>query len=228
MGVRSYYDAALSALRFLEHRAPTERRFGQDADLRWSSFEGHLQAVDRIDLLLRDADAQWPGSMGARRVFDRRGVAEDDAFGPQWPSLDPVAGAELWREVQGQAPPSDLAAALKRIADAWKLRVEDVDHQPVSPSTRIVVAGASAIAKLAQSFEGRTDLDWGDQVAVVASDPGTRQLAAFCGAALNVTNTTPILLAAEQDGPSLAGYEPFIGPDAAPADAAWAKDLTER
>src|SRR5690606_36203028 len=71
--IRSYCHGALTGLRYVEHRAPTSRRFGQDADLHWASFRGHLQDVDRIDLLLRDADAQWPGSLGARRVFNLSG-----------------------------------------------------------------------------------------------------------------------------------------------------------
>lgn len=224
---RTYYEAALSALHYLEHKAPTGRRFGQDADLRWGAFKGHLQDVDRLELLVRDADAQWPGSMGARRVFNRKGVAEDDAFGTEWESLDAVAGAELWRAAVTTPAAENLGAALSRIADAWGLSLEPHSHTDVSPSSRMVVAGASAIAALAQVFDGRSDLDWGDQVAVVATDPGVRQLAAFCGAALNVTNKTPTLLAADERGPSLAGYTLVTSPDAAPTDASWAQTLTE-
>lgn len=228
MGVRAYYESALTALRYLEHRAPTGRRFGQDADLRWSSFRGHLQDVDRIDLLLRDADAQWPGSMGARRVFNRHGVAEDDAFGKEWAPLEPVAGAELWRDANGTPPAENLGAVLSRIAAVWKLSLQPHRHEAVSPSSRLVVAGASAVAALAQSFEGRSDLNWADQVAVVASDPPTRQLAAFCGAALNATNATPALLAAEERGASLVGHTPVVSSDASSTDAQWARALTER
>lgn len=225
--IRAYYEAALTALRYVEHRAPSGRRFGQDADLLWASFRGHLADVDRIDLLVRDADAQWPGSMGARRVFDRHGVAVDDAFGKEWERLDPVAGADLFRETVAAPAPANLGAALSRIAAAWRLPLHPFPHDAVSPSTRLVLAGPSAIAALAQAFEDRSDLDWADQVAVVASDPGARQLAAFCGAALNVTNAMPVLLAAEEPGPSLRGHAPLVGDDAVPRDAQWARAVVE-
>lgn len=226
---RAYYRGALTALRFLEERQPTGRRFGQDADLRWSSFRGHLQDVDRIDLLVRDADAQFPGSLGARRVFHLRGVAEDDAFGKDWAPLDPIAGAELWRELaRGPAPPT-LGLALSAIAAEWRLPLAPFTVPAVHPSTRLVVCGPSAVAALAEAFEGpadlaRTDLDWADQVAVVATAPGARQLAAFCGAALGVTKQ-PVLLAANEAHADLRGRALLISDDAPAADRAWAQHL---
>lgn len=75
--VRAYYRGALTGLRHVEARQPTGRRFGAEADARWASFRGDLTTADRIDLLIRDADAQWPGAFGARSVFARRAVAED-------------------------------------------------------------------------------------------------------------------------------------------------------
>jgi hypothetical protein len=220
---QAYYRAALTALHYVEHRAPTGRRFGQDADLLWASFRGHLQDVDRIDLLLRDADAQWPGSLGARRVFDLHGVAEDDAFGKDWAPLDPVTGAELWRETLAEPAPENLGAALSRIAAVWGLALSPFSHDPVAPSSRLVLAGPSAVAALAHAFEGQSDLDWADQVAIVASNPGTRQLAAFCGAALNVTKPTVLLAAEQRPEASLAGRTPLVSEDAPAADAAWAR-----
>jgi len=222
---RGYYRAALTALHYVEHRAPTGRRFGQDADLLWASFRGHLQDIDRIDLLLRDADAQWPGSLGARRVFDLRGVAEDDAFGKDWTPLDPVVGAELWRETLDEPAPEDLGAALSRIAAVWDLSLAPFSHEPVAPSSRLVLAGPSAVAALAQAFEGQSDLDWADQVAIVASSPGTRQLAAFCGAALNVTKPTVLLAAEQSPEASLAGRTALVSEDAAAPDAQWARTV---
>lgn len=54
--VHAYYTAAMAGLRFLEHRQPSGRRFGPDGLPR-----GHLRDCDRVELLLRDADAQRPG-----------------------------------------------------------------------------------------------------------------------------------------------------------------------
>jgi hypothetical protein len=65
----------LFALRYLEGRRATGRRFGADADALWSSLQGDLTTANRLDLLIRDADAEWPGGFGARTVFAMRGVA---------------------------------------------------------------------------------------------------------------------------------------------------------
>lgn len=223
-GVRAYYEAALTALRYVEHRAPTRRRFGADADLLWASFHGHLSDVDRLELLVRDADAQWPGSLGARRVFGLGG-AEDDAFGDAWTPIDPVRGAELWRDALGTPAPETLGAALSRIAATWGLSIAPFAHDALSPSSRRVVAGPSAVAALARSFEGRAELDWADQVVIVASEPAHRQLAAFCGAALNSTKQVTLLAAGEASAGSLRGRALDVSSDADPRDAAHARSL---
>lgn len=222
---KTYYRGALTALRFLEERQSTGRRFGPDADLRWASFRGHLLDLDRVDLLIRDADAQWPGSLGPRRVFDHEGVAEDDAFGDAHEPLDPVIGAELWREALAAPAPPNLSLALSTIASLWSLPLTPVEPPSIQPSTRLVVAGPSAIVALAEAFEARADLDWADQVAIVATHPGARQLAAFCGAALNVTKPTVLLAADTSPELSLSGRALFTSDDAAPEDRAWATTL---
>jgi hypothetical protein len=83
-GAEHYVDGALRLLQYVEARRPTGRRFGADADARWSSFRGDLETVDRIELMIRDADAEWPDGFGARAVFAMQGVAEDEPFGSQW------------------------------------------------------------------------------------------------------------------------------------------------
>jgi hypothetical protein len=62
-GAGRYIEGALRLLQYVETRRPTGRRF--DADARWSSFRGDLETVDRIELMLRDADAEWPGGFSA-------------------------------------------------------------------------------------------------------------------------------------------------------------------
>jgi len=74
----------LAALRFVQTRRPTKCRFGAEADATWADFRGDLGGAARIDLLLRDADAQWPGAFGARSVYDLAAVAADEAFGATW------------------------------------------------------------------------------------------------------------------------------------------------
>ena len=116
-----YYAAAMAALRFIEQRTPTTRRFGPEADARWSAFKGNLETADRIDVLLRDADAQWPAALGARNVFALRAAAEDEAFGVEWEPLDAVAAEDLWRSVSVEPAPQGVAAALAAVAAGWGL-----------------------------------------------------------------------------------------------------------
>ncbi|MFZ6186176.1 hypothetical protein, partial [Nannocystis pusilla] len=127
---RPYLLSALTALRFLDERTG-RRRFGPDADARWRAFAGEdlaeartadtrarvLLDVDRIELLLRDADAQWPGGFGARVVFDLPAVAQDDAFGAEWDSLSD--GFSLWREATAAPLAPDLPRLLDRLAAIW-------------------------------------------------------------------------------------------------------------
>ncbi|MBX3265023.1 MAG: hypothetical protein KF782_35450 [Labilithrix sp.] len=221
-GIEAYYEAALAALRYVEQRAPTSRRFGPDADLVWASFRGHLAAVDRVELLVRDADAQWPGSLGARGVFALDG-AEDDAFGQGWAPLDPVRAEALLRDALAAPAPPNLRAALAQIAAAWRVSLAPFEHAPVTPSSRLLVAGPSAVAALAQAFEGRAELDWADQVAVVATAPAHRQLAGFVGAALNATKRVAILAAGEPA--ALPGRVLAVSADAALEDASHARRL---
>src|SRR5687768_1188859 len=106
-GQGRYVEAALRLLQFVEARRPTGRRFGADADARWGSFRGDLETADRIELLIRDADAEWRdpdgergGAFGARTVYALRAVAEDEPFGAQWPGMDPVEAEKLWRKLK--------------------------------------------------------------------------------------------------------------------------------
>jgi hypothetical protein len=75
--IGAYYRAALEGLHMLEARRGSARWFGVDADARWKVLRGDLTAADRLDVAIRDADAQFFGAFGARSVFARAGVARD-------------------------------------------------------------------------------------------------------------------------------------------------------
>jgi hypothetical protein len=60
-GAGRYVEGALRLLQYVETRRPTGRRFGADADARWSSFRGDLETVDHIELMIRDVDAECGG-----------------------------------------------------------------------------------------------------------------------------------------------------------------------
>ncbi|MBA3458493.1 MAG: hypothetical protein H0T46_00920 [Deltaproteobacteria bacterium] len=196
-GVGRYMEGALRLLQFVESRRATGRRFGPDADARWSSFRGDLETVDRIELMIRDADAEWPASFGARVVYALPGIPEDEPFGSQWEGLDPVAAEDLWRKVKAEAAPKTPAATLKAIAIAWGVKLGACDVGKVGANDRLVIAGASAIAAAIEAFASGSGLDWSDQVVVIATAPVARQLAAAATALLNAQQPAKILTAVE-------------------------------
>jgi len=220
----AYYRAALTCLRFIDARTPTKRRFGPDASALWGEFRGDLTDADRIDLMLRDADVQWPGAFGARGVFELRGVAEDEAFGPDWESLDGVDAAELFQTVEREAPATDVVGALSRVVAAWDLKLAPLDAPAISPAGRFVVAGPSAIAALVRAFAEGRDLDWADQVTSVATPSGHRQIAALAGSLLNVSKRTRVVSATEPLD-LRPGATVVTSPDAALEDALRASAL---
>ncbi|MCA9535362.1 MAG: hypothetical protein KC593_16830 [Myxococcales bacterium] len=227
MNTQAYYQAALSGLRFVEARQPSGRRFGAEADARWAQFAGELTTADRVDLLLRDADAQWPNAFGARAVFDLRSVAEDEAFGAEWEPLDPVQANELWRAPVPPGAATDIALTLAHVAQAWGLSLAPFDTGPVQPADRLVLTGPSAIAAAIHAFAAGRDLDWADQVVCVATPPAHRQLAALAGALLNSGKGTRLRASTTPPGKpaTTTGYKLLHSPDALPADVTAARAL---
>jgi hypothetical protein len=225
----AFYSAAMAGLRFIEARSPTQRRFGPDADALWKELKGHLSTADRIDLLLRDADAQWPGSFGARTVFGLRAVAEDEPFGADWRPLDDVDAEELWRAATRAAPPAHVEGALHACAKAWSISLAPVQTGTIGAATKLLIAGPSAIAATALAFASGTDLAWAEQVICVASAPNARQLAALAGALLNTTRPTRTV-DPETDLAALRSerIDRLVeSPDASGADLEWARRALE-
>lgn len=224
-GAEHYVDGALRLLQYVEARRPTGRRFGADADARWGSFRGDLETVDRIELMIRDADAEWPGGFGARAVFAMQGVAEDEPFGSQWEGLDPVAAEELWRRVKAEPAPTTVAAALASIASAWGGKLNAQRSEPIAPTDHLVVVGPSAIAAAIEAFAAGAALDWSEQVVVVASPPAARQLAAAATALLNASRPATSVTATDAAPTLKRGARLVSSPDADPADLARAGSL---
>ncbi|MAT26113.1 MAG: hypothetical protein CMN31_10625 [Sandaracinus sp.] len=222
---RAYYEAALSALAYIEGRQPTGRRFGAEADARWSSFKGDLTTADRIDLLIRDADAQWPAAFGARTVFAKRAVAEDEPFGADWEPLDPVEAEEMWRARAQAESPASPRQTLEATAAAWDLNLTPFDPGTIGAAEKLVVAGPSAIAAAIVAFHEGSDLDWIDQVTVVATPPAHRQLAAHAGALLNATKPARIFTA--ELATAKPGARLLLSDDATDEDAANARELAK-
>ncbi len=212
--IRSYYQASLAALRHLEALRPTGRRFGAEADARWSTFRGHLNTRDRIDLLIRDANAQWPESLGARAVFSFDAVAEDDPFGPDFPRIDATDAEDLWRASLAKPAPARVEDVVASIGAAWNIAVAPFDPSPIAATDRLLVVGFSAIAAALEVFARGRDLDWNDQVLVVASSPAARQLGAVAAALLGASAPTSFL---DPQHPRPTGPRRLVAsPDAAP------------
>jgi hypothetical protein len=188
----------------------------------WRTFRGHLTAADRVDLLLRDADAEYPGAFGARIAFGLRGVGDDDAFGSTWQRLTPTDADTLWRRIVGEPVPSEISAVLTGCATALDLSLASHGLPKLTANTRLLVAGPSAIASVALAFAKARDLAWADQVTCVATPPAHRQLAALCAAVLAAKPT--VLFKATEPLPGTARFDHHIvSDDADDADRAVAK-----
>jgi len=222
--IRAYYTAALVGLRYIEQQKPTDRRFGANADARWASFKGDLTTADRLDLLIRDADAHWVGSFGARTVFAMEAVSEDDPFGPTWVPLDAVDAEEVWRGELAKDGPDSVAGALSEAAKAWGLSPSTMDKPTVAAADKLVVVGPGAIIAAAQAFAEGSDLDWSDQVTCIATQAAHRQLAAMAAGLLGATKASTILTATSAGQASLSGRRLLLSDDADDADAAAAKE----
>lgn len=229
-GVGHYTEGVLRLLQFVEQRRPTERRFGPDADARWNGFRGDLDTADRIELMIRDADAEWPSSVGARTVFAMQGIHEDDPFGSQWIGMDSVDAEELWRKVKAQAAPTTPLETLHAIADAWGRKLKKHAAPSIEATDRLVVTGGSAIAAVIDRFAKGTGLDWTEQVVVVATSPWERQLAAAATSLLNIQQRHNRILSA-QDAMATKldrAHQLVASNDADAADLTAAQALTSR
>ena len=217
-GSSRYYEAALWALRFIEARRPTKRRFGSEADATWAAFRGDLGTSARIDLLLRDADTQWPGAFGARAIYDLAAVAADEAYGAAWVPLEDVDAEELWRRLGAAAAPTSSADALAHVAKAWNLSLVPMDAGSIGPTDKLLVVGPSAIAATIEAFARGTDLDWREQVTVLATPPAHRHLAAVGAAIVNATQATRLINARASRAEVPAGVRLVASADADPVD----------
>lgn len=130
----AFYSAALIGLRALDARERTPRRFGPDADTNWKAFQGALGSGDRIDLLLRDAAVTWGAAFSPAEAFGFFGLAEDEPFGPDWEGLADERAERLLAE-------SGSASSLIEAARALGVQPSPVQVPPLTPATRIAVAG---------------------------------------------------------------------------------------
>lgn len=185
-----FYAASIIGLRFLDAGEPSPRRFGADADARWESFRGSLDWSDRLDLLIRDAVVRWQAAFSPAQVFQIQGLAEDEAFGPDWVSLPSTTAQSLW---QAAWPGDQTQPLFQQTLDAWHQSPQVTAMPTLDPTTRYVAAGISALMTLAKGFAQNNSLSWSDQVLVVAQAPAERHLAGLMAPFLGASAATRLI-----------------------------------
>jgi hypothetical protein len=221
----AFYRAAVLGLRALDARETTPRRFGPDAEARWAQFAGALGAADRIDILLRDAAGTWGAAFSPSECFGLFGLADDEPFGPDWEGIDSTGAKRLLTELSG-TPTLDQAAS------ALGVKPSPIVAPPLTPSSKLVVAGGAAIVAVAKAFADNHALSWTDQVVVVATIPAFRQLAGLGAVMLGARGRTTIVRPTGDADAALrpAGFAHLdaavVSPDAEPDAAEFARKLS--
>jgi len=112
--------------------------------------------VDRIELMIRDADAEWAGRFGARAVFAMQGVAETSRSARNGKAGSGRAHEELWRRVKAEPAPTTSAAALasirERVGGEADRAAERAGHADRSPRGR---GGVRRFAATIEAFAAR-------------------------------------------------------------------------
>jgi hypothetical protein len=217
----AFYRAAVLGLRALDARDSSARRLGADAEARWTQFAGALGLGDRIDILLRDASITWGAAFSPSECFNFFALAEDEPFGPDWQSVDDGTAKRLLAEHTTSATPDEAANILGVASSPLVI-------PPLTPATKVVVAGGVAIAEVARAFADRSDLSWSDQVLVVADKGAFRQLSSLV-AVLQGARARTSLIRSGTGGARAVGFPHLdlavVSDDAEPACAELARSL---
>ncbi len=195
----AFYGAAVLGLRALDARETTPRRFGRDAEARWAQFAGALGAGDRIDVLLRDAAGTWGAAFSPSECFGLFGLADDEPFGPDWGGIDDASAKGLLAE-------PDAPATLEAVAYGLGVKTASFPLPVITPSTKLVVAGGTAIVSAAKVFAENKALSWSDQVVVVADKAAWRQLAGLAAVLLGARGRTALVRVTEADKLRALGF----------------------
>lgn len=225
-----FYRTAALGLAHLEQREGRGRRFGEAAVARWRALSeprgagaGHtlMRQADRLELLLRDAAVTSPLAFSARLVFGLEALPGDEPFGHEWPGA-PEELARGWLADAARAEPIDAEALLAKGAETWRLLMAPPSAAlsglvaELSPATRVVCAGYGAIAALLARAPQESELELGEQVLLVAHDPGPRQV---FGLALLATKSRarPLLAPSTREAAGASASAPTELPGAPPS-----------
>jgi hypothetical protein len=234
--IHRFYRVGALGLRALQDRGFGAERFGDDAAARWKAFRGELNDSHRLNLLLRDGAAIYPLAFAARSIFALEGLADDEPFGPNWPSLLPSKAGPILREANAAAyPGAGVDALLAGLADIWGVRMQAPERSAVDAigaASRLVLCGAGAVAAVAGQMAGRTDTDFGDQVLVVTDTPAVRQLAGIAAAVCGSRRTPRCLASGKSAADAIAlGFDRatacIVSTDAEPESAETARQVAD-
>lgn len=218
----AFYSAAVVGLRALDARERAARRFGADADARWTQFAGALGPGDRLDILLRDAAGTWGAAFSPSECFGFFGLADDEPFGPDWGGIDDHAAKRLLAETNGPA-------TLDHVASTLGVKSASVSVPPLTPATKLVVAGGAALVAVAKVFAEDRALSWTDQVVAVADTAAFRQLAGLAAVLLGARGRTVIIRPSAEAASALRALgfahidEALVSADAEPEAAELAR-----
>jgi hypothetical protein len=221
---RAFYSAATLGLRALDARETAARRFGSDADTRWGQFAGALGAGDRLEILLRDAAGTWGAAFSPADCFAFFGLADDEPFGPDWTGIEDSVAKKLLSD-------SDHPPSIDSVAAALGVNVASVPVPPLTPATKLVVAGGVALVAVAKAFAADRTLSWTDQVVVVATKPSFRQLAGLAAVMVAARGRTVVLRPGADAAPvaRAAGFAHIdavvVSPDAEPDVGDFARSM---
>lgn len=216
-----FYDAAVLGLRALDTRERSARRFGADADARWTHFAGSLGAGDRLDILLRDAAGTWGAAFSPSECFGFFGLADDEPFGPDWVGIDDRVAKRLFASL-------DSPVTLDHIAQILGVQEADAAVPRLTPATKLVVAGGAALVAVAKAFATNGALSWTDQVVAIADKAAWRQLAGLAAVLLGARARTIIVRPSADVAKTSGGLhvdKAVVSPDAEPEAAEFARSL---
>jgi hypothetical protein len=100
--------------------------------------------------------------------------------------------------------------------------LEGVNVPELTPTTRLIVAGASAIAATILAFSRGSTLAWSDQVLVVAGRPFERHLAAMASPILGTTHPTTLVRPQARPARPFGRAQLLVSKDAGTEARAWA------
>jgi hypothetical protein len=101
-----FYHAAMAASPPSSSKPSGPYYSGSERGAQWEFFAGHLDAADRLDLVIRDAAVRQPAAFAPRDIFRMLDLPDDEPLGPRWvsPFLAPDA-CHLLRTVEWSPSP---------------------------------------------------------------------------------------------------------------------------